>query len=85
MSSKRSSYSGQSKSAKSTINSTSETSNAEGGEKRSSAYDANFEQKLVDQGIYMNNQKSKPSNINEIRERLAQPRPSLSPSRFSEV
>jgi hypothetical protein len=32
----------------------------------------------------MNNRKSKPSNINEIRQRLAQPRPSLSPSRFSE-
>src|SRR5205814_1125399 len=35
-------------------------------------------------GIYMNSRKWKPSNLNEIRQRLAQLRPSLSPSRFSE-
>lgn len=75
----RSSHNSQQSSSKST----SKTNNTEG-KIRSSAYDANFGQRLVDHGIYMNNQKSIPSNINEIRQRLAQPRPSLSPSRFSE-
>lgn len=82
--SSRSTHSGQSKSTKSTSNSTSKTSNREGSRRSSSAYDADFEQHLVDHGIYMNNRKSKPSNITEIRQRLARPRPSLSPSRFSE-
>lgn len=82
--SSRSSQSGKSKSTKKSSSSTSKTSDTESSGRRSSAYDADFEQHLVDHGIYMNNRKSKPSNINEIRQRLAQPRPSLSPSRFSE-
>ena len=90
MNSKRSSDSGRfsptrkSKSTKSTSNFTSKTSNTEGSKRRSSAYNEDFEQYLSDNGIYMNNRKSKPSNVDEIRQRLAQPRPSLSPSRFSE-
>ncbi|KAH6662170.1 hypothetical protein B0J14DRAFT_707781 [Halenospora varia] len=52
--------------------------------KRSSAYDSNFEQHLVDHHVYMNNRKSKPGNLTELHQRLAQPRPSLSLSRFSD-
>ena len=57
--------------------------------KRSSAYDLAFEGYLIDHGIYPhgydydNNDGSVyPDNWEEINERLAQPRPSLSPSRF---
>lgn len=53
--------------------------------KRSSAYDHNFEQHLIDHGIYPNNYHlfedgggPRPSNEKEIRDRLAHPRPSLS-------
>ena len=49
-----------------------------------SAYDPNFEQHLLDHGIHMNNRGQKPSNWAELNSRIAQPRPSLSPSRFSE-
>jgi hypothetical protein len=86
MSSKRSSHSSHSGQTKSTSNSTSTTSNIE---RRSSAYDADFEQHLVDHGIYPegyeypdDGKTPKPSNLEEIRQRLAQPRPSLSPSLF---
>src|SRR5436305_15178759 len=82
--SSRSSQSRESKSTNPTSKSTSATSNTKGNKRSSSAYDADFEQHLVDHGIYMNSRKWKPSNLNEIRQRLAQLRPSLSPSRFSE-
>lgn len=53
--------------------------------RRTSAYDPAFAQHLHDHGIYKNNRAQKPSNLAEINERLAQPRPSLSPSQFTEA
>ena len=53
--------------------------------KKSSAYDPAFKQHLNDHGIYKGIRAQKPSNWAEINERLAQPRPSLSPSQFSEA
>ncbi|SLM38477.1 hypothetical protein LPUS_08696 [Lasallia pustulata] len=55
--------------------------------RKSSAYDAGFEQHLVDYGIYPDKYDYGdgfvyPDNWKEIKERLAQPRPSLSPARF---
>ncbi|KAL2369989.1 hypothetical protein RJ035_007334 [Blastomyces gilchristii] len=54
-------------------------------------YNRNFQQNLVDHGVYPpgykypNGQKlAKPNNWLELNERLAQPRASLSPSKFSE-
>ena len=52
--------------------------------RKTSAYDPAFEQHLIDHGIHMNNRAPKPSNWAEINSRMARPRPSLSPSRFSE-
>ncbi|KAM3422318.1 hypothetical protein BST61_g2677 [Cercospora zeina] len=55
-------------------------------------YSGEFRQKLVDQGIYPTSHRTvsgcrppKPDNIHEIRRILCQPRPSLSPSRFTET
>ncbi len=53
--------------------------------RKSSAYNRGFEQHLNDHGIYKNNRAQKPSNWAEINKRLAQPRPSLSPSQFTEA
>ncbi|TWU70676.1 hypothetical protein ED733_001612 [Metarhizium rileyi] len=50
----------------------------------SSRYGKQFDQHLRDHGIYMNNRKSKPLNLEEARIRLEQSRASLSPSQFSE-
>lgn len=57
--------------------------------KKSSAYDPAFEQHLIDNGIYPygynygdDDGSVYPDNWEEISDRLAQPRPSLSPSRF---
>jgi hypothetical protein len=54
-------------------------------------YDCDFQQHLTDHGIYPHRYKfpdgrlpAKPENWEEINERLAQPRPSLSPSKFLE-
>ncbi len=52
-------------------------------------YDKPFEQHIIDHGIhpfgYEHDQaKGKPNNWSEIQKRLSQPRPSLSPSKFSE-
>ena len=47
-------------------------------------YDRAFEQHLIDHGIYLNNRVKKPENWEEINERLAKPRPSLSPLKFSD-
>ena len=59
--------------------------------KRTSPYDRNFEQHLIDNGIYPNHyafpddrDPPQPSNRDEIRNRLNQRRPSLSSSNFSE-
>lgn len=55
-------------------------------------YDAQFEQTLVDQGIYSNSYRIReggrppqPGNIVQIRDILGQSRPSLSPSAFSDA
>ncbi|KAM5437012.1 hypothetical protein MferCBS31731_005667 [Microsporum ferrugineum] len=54
-------------------------------------YNRNFEQKLIDYGVYFPGYKypggqkpAKPNNWSELNERLARPRASLSPSRFSD-
>ena len=59
--------------------------------KKTSPYDPNFEQNLVDNSIYPDDydfpdgrDSSRPINENEILGRFRQPRPSLSPSQFSE-
>lgn len=52
--------------------------------RHTSAYDRGFEQHLIDNGIHMKYGATKPSNWVEIKGRMAQPRPSLSPSRFPE-
>ena len=52
--------------------------------RRSSAYDRDFEQKLRDHNVYMPTHRDKPENWQEIHDALGQPRPSLSPSRFSD-
>ncbi|KAK3060079.1 hypothetical protein LTS18_009403, partial [Coniosporium uncinatum] len=49
-----------------------------------SSKDAAFEQELIDNGIYPFNKGHKPDNWEEIQDRLAQPRASLSPSQFSD-
>ena len=61
--------------------------------RKSSAYNPNFEQHLIDHGIYPHgyyngteeddDDSVYPDNWEEINERLAQRRPSLSPSRFT--
>jgi hypothetical protein len=48
-------------------------------------YDRAFEQHLIDHGIYLNNRAKKPENWEEINERLAKPRPSLSSLKFSDT
>ncbi|EFR02618.1 hypothetical protein MGYG_05616 [Nannizzia gypsea CBS 118893] len=57
----------------------------------STAYNRNFEQKLIDYGVYPPEYRepgcprpAKPDNWRELNERLVQPRASLSPSKFSE-
>ncbi|GAO14633.1 hypothetical protein UVI_02009150 [Ustilaginoidea virens] len=59
--------------------------------KSTGPYDRAFQQHLIDHGIYPDlyqypdgRATPQPENIEEIREVLRQPRPSLSPSRFSE-
>lgn len=52
--------------------------------KSTTAYNRNFEQNLIDHGIYLDNRAQKPENWEEIKNRLAVPRPSLSPSNLSE-
>ncbi|OAG34276.1 hypothetical protein AYO21_11558 [Fonsecaea monophora] len=49
-----------------------------------SSYDPNFEQNLIDGGIYPHNRGSKPNNAKDIRDDMAKPRASLSPSRFGD-
>ncbi|KAL8837690.1 MAG: hypothetical protein Q9170_002422 [Blastenia crenularia] len=76
--------------SRSTARSKSKTTNT-GGEstvktshRKSSAYHEDFEQHLIDHGVHPHNRAHKPYNYAEILERMAWPRPSLSPSRFSE-
>ena len=56
--------------------------------RKSSAYGSIFEQHLIDHGIYPegyddNEGLNEPFNLEEVNHRLAQPRPSLSPSHFT--
>jgi hypothetical protein len=58
--------------------------------KSSRPYSCNFQQNLINSGVYPNRYKYpdgrvllKPDNLKEINEILIQPRPSLSPSQFS--
>lgn len=56
--------------------------------RKTSAYDPPFEQHLIDHGVYPegygdNEDFEEPTNIEDINRRLAQPRSSLSPSRFT--
>ncbi|KAI9859913.1 MAG: hypothetical protein M1830_006246, partial [Pleopsidium flavum] len=63
----------------STANSSSRTNTT----RKTSAYDAGFEEHLINHGIHPEGYSDiEPSNLDEINERLAQPRPSLSPSRL---
>lgn len=55
--------------------------------RKSSAYDAGFEQHLIDHGVYPEEYDDdisleEPNNLEELHDRLGQPRSSLSPSRF---
>ena len=59
--------------------------------KSTGPYDRNFEQVLIDSKVYPHDYEYpdgswpvEPNNFEEIRERLAQPRPSLLPSQFSD-
>ena len=53
--------------------------------RRITAYDPAFEQHLADHGVYPEgyDEEEQPQNWDDIHERLMQPRPSLSPSRFT--
>ncbi|OAP59568.1 hypothetical protein AYL99_06866 [Fonsecaea erecta] len=52
--------------------------------KSKSSYDPNFGQNLIDAGIYPHDEISQPNNAQDIREDMAMPRASLSPSRFGD-
>src|SRR5438552_142306 len=49
-----------------------------------SSYDANFEQNMIDGGIYPHNRASKPKNTGDTRDFMTRHRPSLSPSQFGD-
>lgn len=51
---------------------------------KSSPYSGNFEQTLIDTGIFPDDDLSKPQNLEDIREYILKPRSSLSPSHFDE-
>ena len=51
---------------------------------KSSPYNGDFEQRLIDTGIFPHNDASEPQNLEDIREYVLKPRPSLSPSHFDE-
>lgn len=89
MPSNQSSSRTQSKSRKTLGGSTAKTTTSK--TKKTSPYDRNFGQNLVDNSIYPDDydfpdgrSPSRPNNENEILDKLRQPRPSLSPSQFSE-
>ena len=91
MSSSQSSARGRKRGSASTLDTrpTTNTTNTKTTES-SGPYSRNFQQKLIDGGIYPDEYEypdgrvpSEPDNLEEINQRLAQPRPSLSPSHFS--
>ena len=88
MSSRQSTARGRKRGSASTLDTrpTTNTTNTES----SGPYSRNFQQKLIDGGIYPDEYEypegrvlPEPGNLEEINQRLAQPRPSLSPSHFS--
>ncbi len=80
------SSSSRSRRTKSTIATTKSTAPTS---RRSSAYDKDFEQHLIEHRIYPkgyeypNNRPTPKPPLDDLRQRLAQPRPSLSPSQFT--
>ncbi|KAL9123877.1 MAG: hypothetical protein Q9217_006736 [Psora testacea] len=79
----------QSKSRNTLDNSTAKTTTSK--TKKTSPYDPNFEQNLIDNSVYPDDydfpdgrDPPKPNNENEILDRLGRPRPSLSPSQLPE-
>ena len=87
MSSSQPSFRGQKRGSTSTSN-TKPTTNTT---KSTGPYDRSFQQNLIDGGVYPHAYEypdgrvpAKPNNWEEIKQRLIQPRPSLSPSKFSE-
>jgi hypothetical protein len=91
MSSSQSSSRGRKRGSVSTLDTrpTTNTTNTKTTES-SGPYSRNFQQKLIDGGIYPDEYEYpdsrvplEPDNLEEINQRLAQPRPSLSPSQFS--
>ena len=50
----------------------------------STPYSGGFEQKMIDSGVYPHNRASKPLNLPDIKEHMARPRASLSPSQFDD-
>ena len=84
MSSRGSSSQGQKRSNKSGKSSNTSFASNSGLTLKSSAYDRDFEQKCIDHGIYRPGQDVEPKNLQELQERLALSRPSLSPSQFSD-
>ncbi|OJD21903.1 hypothetical protein ACJ73_06756 [Blastomyces percursus] len=77
--------------AESSLSSTSRGTKTTTKTSSTSAYSRNFQQILIDHGVYADGYEypdgeipSQPKNMDEIVERLAQPRSSLAPSRFSE-
>ena len=80
-----------SRSGKRSLGSSSKKSSRTSNTKNTSAYHAEFVQKMIDNGVYPDGyspaegtRAPKPNNVKEMREMLSQPRPSLSPSVFSE-
>lgn len=49
-----------------------------------SSYDANFEQNMIDNGIYPHNEASMAQNVKDVRGYLRGPRASLSSSHFGD-
>jgi hypothetical protein len=91
MSSSQSSFRGRKRSLASTLDTrpTTNTTNTKTTES-SGPYSRNFQQKLIDSGVYPDEYEypdgrvpPEPDNLEEINEILTQPRPSLSPSQFS--
>src|SRR6266516_2323288 len=88
MSSSKSSSRSRTKSKSTLDKSTAKTTTGKTG--HTTPYDPNFEQNLIEHGFYPegyeyldNRQTPEPNNLEEINQILAEPRPSLSPSRFS--
>ena len=90
MSSSQSRIRGRKRNRVSTLDTRTTTNNTTKTTKSSGPYSRNFQQKLIDGGFYPDGYEysdgripPEPDNLEEINQRLAQPRPSLSPSQFS--